>query len=103
MTLGTVLNYAFILRKAGRAMDALPHAQAAFTGYAQRFGHDYPVTLSARHSLSKILAELGQHAKAIVHAEKLVEGRTRVLGPEHPWTLEAQELLDEYRRGQSSI
>ncbi|MET4644439.1 MULTISPECIES: tetratricopeptide repeat protein [Streptomyces] len=98
ITLMAELDQADLLRRAGRAAEALPCARRAFAAHEQRFGSEYPITLAARSLLSTVLAELGQYAEAIEHAEAVVEGRTRVLGASHPWTLSPQKRLGQYRR-----
>jgi tetratricopeptide (TPR) repeat protein len=100
ITLTAELDQADLLRRAGRAAEALPCAREAFAAHEQRYGSLYPITLAARSLLSTVLSELGQYAEAIEHAEAVVEGRTRVLGASHPWTLLSQKSLGRYRNSQ---
>ncbi|MEV7557999.1 tetratricopeptide repeat protein [Streptomyces sp. NPDC089795] len=97
ITLGTELNCAFALNRAGRPEEALPYSRSAFVKFMRRFGPDYPITLNARQGLAVILHALDQNVEAIDHLEEVAEGRIRALGPNHPWTIHAKDLLREYR------
>jgi tetratricopeptide (TPR) repeat protein len=97
ITIGSELNYAYVLSSVGRPQEALPHIRRVLAASERRYSQGHPALLNARRTYAVVLGSLGRYREAIEELDLLVGERVRMLGPTHPWTLQDEELLARYR------
>ncbi|MCZ6834810.1 MAG: serine/threonine-protein kinase [Planctomycetota bacterium] len=84
---------AFVYRRTGRSLEAVPLMEQAFEANARQLGEEHPATVSSMDKLALVYRDQGRLDEAESLFLKALELRTRDLGADHPATLDSMNNL----------
>jgi tetratricopeptide (TPR) repeat protein len=96
LTLMSLNNLAYTVRKQGRSLEAEPLYRQALDDYRRVMGEDHPATLTSMNNYAYTLESLGRLDEAEGLFKQALERRRQVLGADHPdtiWSLASYAIV----------
>jgi len=101
LTLLSLNNLAYTVRRRGRPAEAEPLYRLALDDYRRVMGEDHPATLTSMNNYAYVLEALGRLDEAEPLFKQTLERRRHLLGPDHPdtiWSLHSYAIILQSQR-----